>query len=137
MGDEVLCHLCCELMPAPGLEHHLATAHGEATADACEEGTADTCGEGTADGGGETTPNADGDELEGMELTTNMAMAAALGKGDTEETIMEGVGMEVSDMDNRASHVQLFWIFMLFQAVYTIKLNFKAGLFSSTFQFEH
>ena len=30
-----------------------------------------------------------------------------------------------------------FWIFMLFQAVNTVKLNFKAGLFSSTFQFEH
>ena len=40
-------------------------------------------------------------------------------------------------IDNRASHVQLFWIFMLFQAVKTVKLNFKAGLFSSTFQFEH
>jgi len=92
MGDEVLCHLCCELMPAPGLEHHLATAHGE-------EATADTCGEGTADARGETTLNAYGDELKGMERTTNMAMAAALGKGDTEETIMEGVGMEVSDMD--------------------------------------
>ena len=38
---------------------------------------------------------------------------------------------------SRASHVQLFWIFMLFQAVNTVKLNFKAGLFSSTFQFEH
>ena len=96
MGDEVLCHLCCELMPAPGLEHHLASAHGEA----------DTCGEVNADGGGETTPNADGEatrdacgvELKGKELTTNMAMAAALGKGDTEET-MEGVGIEVSDMD--------------------------------------
>ena len=37
----------------------------------------------------------------------------------------------------RASHMQLFWIFMLFQAVNTVKLNFKAGLFSSTFQFEH
>ena len=37
---------------------------------------------------------------------------------------------------NRASHVQLFWIFMLFQAVNIVKLNFKAGLFSSTFQFE-
>ena len=74
MDDEVLCHLCCELMPAPGLEQHLATAHGEAAAD--------TCGEGTADGGGETTPNANGeattdayrDELKGKELTT-MAMA--------------------------------------------------------------
>ena len=40
-------------------------------------------------------------------------------------------------MNSRASHVQLFWIFMLFQAVNTVKLNFKAGLFSSTFQFEH
>ena len=30
-----------------------------------------------------------------------------------------------------------FWIFMLFQAVNTVKLNFKAGLFSSTFPFEH
>ena len=97
MDDEVLCHLCCELMPAPGLEQHLATAHGEAAAD--------TCGEGTADGGGETTPNANGEattnayrgELKGKELTT-MAMAAALGKGDNEET-MEGVGIEVSDMD--------------------------------------
>ena len=38
---------------------------------------------------------------------------------------------------NRASHVQLFWIFMLFQAVYNVKLNSKAGLFSLTFQFEH
>ena len=37
----------------------------------------------------------------------------------------------------RASHVQLFWIFMLFQAVNIVKLNFKASLFSSTFQFEH
>ena len=37
----------------------------------------------------------------------------------------------------RASHMQLFWIFMLFQAVNTVKLNFKAGLFSSTFLFEH
>ena len=34
----------------------------------------------------------------------------------------------------RASHLQFF---MLFQAVNTVKLNFKAGLFSSTFQFEH
>ena len=34
---------------------------------------------------------------------------------------------------NRASHVQLFWTFMLFQAVNTVKLNFEAGLFSSTF----
>ena len=39
-------------------------------------------------------------------------------------------------MPNRASHVQLFWIFMLFQAVNVVKLHFKAGLFSSTFQFE-
>ena len=38
---------------------------------------------------------------------------------------------------NRASHMQLFWISMLFQAVNTVKLNFKAGLFSSTFLFEH
>ena len=30
----------------------------------------------------------------------------------------------------------IFWIFMLFQAVNIVKLNFKAGLFSSTFQFE-
>ena len=37
----------------------------------------------------------------------------------------------------RASHMQLFWIFMLFQAVNTVKLNFKAGLFSSTLLFEH
>ena len=37
----------------------------------------------------------------------------------------------------RASHMQLFWIFMLSQAVNTVKLNFKAGLFSSTFLFEH
>ena len=37
----------------------------------------------------------------------------------------------------RASHVQLFWFLMLFQAVNTVKLNFKAGLFSSTFLFEH
>ena len=43
----------------------------------------------------------------------------------------------VFEMAIRASHVQLFWIFMLFQAVNTVKLNFKAGLFSSTFQFEH
>ena len=42
-----------------------------------------------------------------------------------------------SDMVSRASHVHLFWIFMLFQAVNIVKLNFKAGLFSSTFQFEH
>ena len=40
-------------------------------------------------------------------------------------------------MGNSASHVHLFWIFMLFQAVITVKLNFKAGLFSSTFPFEH
>ena len=40
-------------------------------------------------------------------------------------------------LPSRASHVQLFWIFMLFQAVNTVKLNFKAGLFSLTFQFEH
>ena len=29
------------------------------------------------------------------------------------------------------------WTFMLFQAVNTVKLNFKVGLFSSTFLFEH
>ena len=37
----------------------------------------------------------------------------------------------------RASHMQLFWIFILFRAVNTVKLNFNAGLFSSTFLFEH
>ena len=44
---------------------------------------------------------------------------------------------EMGHMLTRASHVQLFWIFMLFQAVNIVKLNFKAGLFSSTFPFEH
>ena len=43
----------------------------------------------------------------------------------------------ISSVVSRASHVQLFWIFMLFEVVNTVKLNFKAGLFSSTFQFEH
>lgn len=101
MGDELLCHLCCELMPAPGLEQHLATAHGdgEATADTCGEGTADAHGEAATDADGEIAADgnaaADGDELKGKELSTSMA---ALGKGDNEET-MEGVGMEVSDMD--------------------------------------
>ena len=41
------------------------------------------------------------------------------------------------DICSRASHVQFFWIFILFHAVITVKLNFKASLFSSTFQFEH
>ena len=99
MGDEVLCHFCCDLMPAPGLEQHLASVHGESTTEVPGEGTADARGETTLNADGEATRDAYGDELKGMERTTNMAMAAALGKGDTEETIMEGVGMEVSDMD--------------------------------------
>ena len=37
------------------------------------------------------------------------------------------------NMAIRASHVQLFWIFMLFQAVNTVKLNLKAGLFFQLF----
>ena len=51
---------------------------------------------------------------------------------DSDILDVEGFGL-----CTRASHMQLFWIFMLFQAVNTVKLNFKAGLFSSTFQFEH
>ena len=53
------------------------------------------------------------------------------------QLFLSGTDFNVDVMSIRASHVQLFWIFMLFQAVNTIKLNFKAGLFSSTFQFEH
>ena len=37
------------------------------------------------------------------------------------------------ELRSRASHMQLFWIFMLFQAVNIVKLNFKASLFSPTF----
>jgi len=94
MSDEVLCHLCCELMPAPGLEEHLTTAHGEATADAHgEEANVDGHGgEATTDAhgggantdahGGEANADAHGEKLKGKELTTNTEITADLGKGD-------------------------------------------------------
>jgi len=94
MGDEVLCHFCCDLMPAPGLEQHLASVHGESTTEVPGEGTADARGDATASAHGEATTDTHGDELKGKELTT----AAALGEGDVQETT-EGIGMEVSDMD--------------------------------------
>ena len=28
-SDQVLCHLCCELMSSPDLEKHIAAAHGD------------------------------------------------------------------------------------------------------------
>ena len=59
------------------------------------------------------------------------------GEAMSKEGLQAGGEQRFEDMSNRASHVQLFWIFILFQAVITVKLNFKAGLFSSTFPFEH
>ena len=62
-------------MPAPGLEQHLASVHGESTTEAPGEGTADARGDATASAHGEATTDTHGDELKGKEHTA----AAALG----------------------------------------------------------
>ena len=68
MSDEVLCHLCCEVMPAPGLENHLATAHGEESADAGGgEATAAALGKGDDNGESEMTMVGVGLEVSDMD----------------------------------------------------------------------
>ena len=69
------------------------------------------------------------------------ALLGNVGDGESapcsSQTPWWGAILAISTIFSRASHMQHFWIFMLFQAVTTVKLNFKAGLFSSTFLFEH
>ena len=120
MDDEVLCHLCCELMPAPGLDQHLAIAHGEATADAhgeafTGEGIADACAADTredaiANEHREASADALGDELNGKDLATNMEISSALGDGDNSEeseVTMEGVVKEVSNKSSDSAEQQV------------------------------